>query len=60
MNFIHLDASYYYYTFLKVFLSLDVAGCHELECFFITKYQFLKRKGFGNLSLLIKFAMKQG
>lgn len=43
MNFPHPDATYYY-LFLKAYLSLDITGFNELECFFITKSQFWKGK----------------
>lgn len=60
MNFINVDASHYYYTFLKILLSLDLTACNEPECFFIIKSQFLKKKGVANVSLFTKLSMKQG
>lgn len=49
MNFPHCDATYYY-PFLKAYLRLDITGYNELECFLITKSQFLKGKYFANVS----------
>lgn len=58
MNFIHLNATYYYYTFLEVFLCLDLTACNESEYFFVRKSQALERTHFANMSLLIKLPVK--